>query len=121
VVGSLFLKARRIEYYDRLTAIRFDGDWEGWLKFFLKGVYEVSVSATSTARRILELRESHRKLLENPDLLEYLFEQPIVSISMVKGPPGLHLPDSRQADRALCGSRNRSREHRPSTQPPLSL
>ena len=43
---SAYLKARRIEYYDRLTAIRFDGDWEGWIKFFLRGVFEVSVAAT---------------------------------------------------------------------------
>jgi Fic family protein len=81
---SAYLKARRIEYYDRLTAIRFDGDWEGWLKFFLRGVFEVSVAATRTARHILDLRESHRKLVENPDLLEYLFEQPIVTVNMVK-------------------------------------
>ena len=89
---SAFLKARRIEYYDRLTAIRFDGDWEGWLKFFLRGVFEVSVSATSTARRILEMRESHRKLVASPDLLEYLFEQPIVTISMVKARLGCTFP-----------------------------
>jgi Fic family protein len=81
---SAYLNARRIEYYDRLTAIRFDGDWEGWLKFFLRGVFEVSVAATRTARHILDLRESHRKLVENPDLLEYLFEQPIVTVNMVK-------------------------------------
>ena len=45
-----YLKANRIEYYDRLTAIRMDGDWEGWIKFFLRGVAEVSVEATKTAR-----------------------------------------------------------------------
>src|SRR5947208_13215938 len=39
---SLYLKAHRTEYYDRLMAIRTDGDWEGWLKFFLRGVWEVS-------------------------------------------------------------------------------
>lgn len=31
---SVFLKAHRIEYYDRLTAIRNYGHWEQWLKFF---------------------------------------------------------------------------------------
>ena len=30
-----YLKARRAEYYDRLTAVRNQGDWESWLKFFL--------------------------------------------------------------------------------------
>ena len=27
---SLFLKRHRDEYYRRLTAVRIDGDWEGW-------------------------------------------------------------------------------------------
>lgn len=52
---SYYLKAHRAQYYDRLMAIRHDGDWEGWLKFFLRGVYEVSQAATATARAILNL------------------------------------------------------------------
>lgn len=39
---STYFKAHRAQYYDRLMATRDDGDWEGWLKFFLRGVYEVS-------------------------------------------------------------------------------
>ncbi|MBL8914812.1 MAG: Fic family protein, partial [Archangium sp.] len=33
--ASLFLKAHRREYYDRLQAVRERGDWEGWVRFFL--------------------------------------------------------------------------------------
>ena len=46
---SVYLKAHRAEYYDRLTAIRTQGHWEQWLKFFLRGV---SVTARSSAARI---------------------------------------------------------------------
>ncbi len=60
---SAYFKAHRLEYYERLMAIRDRGDWEGWLKFFLKGVYEVSKTATETARAILNLRENHRQLI----------------------------------------------------------
>ena len=35
---SHYLKFHRSEYYDRLMAVRTDGNWEGWLKFFLKGI-----------------------------------------------------------------------------------
>lgn len=42
---SVYLKAHRAQYYDRLQAIRNDGDWAGWLRFFLTGVAEVSRSA----------------------------------------------------------------------------
>ena len=39
---SHFLRRHRGEYYERLQAIRDEGDWEGWLKFFLRGVKETS-------------------------------------------------------------------------------
>jgi Fic family protein len=118
---SHYLKQHRAEYYDRLMAIRNDGDWEGWLKFFVRGVFEVSQEATETARSIVRLREEHRRVLSEkllpekpttaaPDslqsrrrralaghsreevtathydllLLEYLFEQPIITIRMVE-------------------------------------
>ena len=85
---SYYLKAHRAEYYDRLTAIRNQGDWEGWLKFFLRGVYEVSQASTTTARAILQLREDHRVLIIEKmagskngfKLLDHLFEVPIMTI-----------------------------------------
>jgi Fic family protein len=88
---SLYLKSRRSQYYDRLMAIRMDGDWEGWLKFFLRGVAEVSQKATETARKILRLREEGRKIfLKHTSsmlaqrLFDYLFEQPIINVRMVE-------------------------------------
>ena len=88
---SHYLKFHRTEYYDRLTAIRNEGDWEGWLKFFLRGVFEVSQSATQTARSILDLREKHRDILGRQSgsinalrLLDVLFEQPLINIRVVE-------------------------------------
>lgn len=87
---SVFLKAHRAEYYDRLSAIRRDGDWEGWLKFFLRGVEEVSRSATSTARAILALREKHREALASNAkalrLLDFAFEHPLLTVGMARRP-----------------------------------
>ena len=80
---SSYLKAHQAEYYDRLMAIRLSGDWEGWLRFFLRGVFQVSQAASVTARKILELRELHRQNVRIQPLLDYLFEQPLVSIPMV--------------------------------------
>ena len=98
---SHYLKANRTEYYDRLMAVREKGDWEGWMRFFLRGVAEVATEATDTARAILELRENHRQRIseaigENPSMfgvtrrsnlervLEYLYQQPVVTIRMVE-------------------------------------
>jgi len=81
------------DYYERLQAVRDNGDWEGWLAFFLRGVTEVSAEATETARRILALRERHRALItehfgrtagNGHRVLEHLYEHPIVSVSEVR-------------------------------------
>ena len=81
---SVYLKAHRAEYYDRLTAIRSGGDWEGWLRFFLRGVAEVSVSATNTAKAILQLREDIRQRLASSALgtrlMDHLFQRPLISV-----------------------------------------
>jgi Fic family protein len=88
---SYYLRAHRAEYYDRLMAVRNDGDWEGWLKFFLRGVGEVSRAATETARRILDLREKDRQRVTEkvsgslgPQLLDYLYEQPLLTVRLVE-------------------------------------
>jgi cell filamentation protein, protein adenylyltransferase len=90
---SHYLRLHRAEYYDRLMSIRNDGNWEGWLKFFLRGVEEVSGEAIDTARRIVSLREQHRETINKElgssaasglRLLEYLYEQPIVNVRIVE-------------------------------------
>ncbi|NQT19602.1 MAG: Fic family protein [Planctomycetes bacterium] len=86
---SYYLKAHRARYYDLLMAIRNDGDWEGWLKFFLRGVCEVSLAATDTAREILALRERHRQVLSEDAnalrLLDFLYQNPVLSVQMAQG------------------------------------
>jgi len=54
---SLFFKKNRDEYYEKLQAIRDEGDWEGWIVFFLRGITTTSRSALNAARSIRSLRE----------------------------------------------------------------
>lgn len=100
---SYYFKRNRVEYYDRLQAVRDRGDWEGWLKFFLRGVREVAHEANETARRILLLRERHRELVSDKAerktgiamrLLETLFYRPIVTIESVQEITGLTYPSA---------------------------
>ena len=86
---SYFFKLHRTEYYDRLMATRQKGDWEGWLRFFLRGVAETAKEAAATAERIFELRERHRSLvLENGLgqngllLLSALFQRPLTNVGL---------------------------------------
>ncbi len=88
---SAFLKRHRTEYYDRLMAIRDQGDWEGWLGFFLRGVVETAEAATRTARAILDLRVIHQAFLQDEGLerhgfrlLDLLFRRPVVNVRLVE-------------------------------------
>jgi len=51
----------RSEYYDALLRVRTDGDWQSWLLFFLTGVRETAVRATTQAREIMRIREEYRQ------------------------------------------------------------
>ncbi len=62
---SLHLKRHRDTYYERLQAIRTEGDWEGWLRFFLEGVISVAKLATETTKRIVELIERDRRQIND--------------------------------------------------------
>jgi cell filamentation protein, protein adenylyltransferase len=90
---SHFLKRHRAEYYDRLQAVRDEGDWEAWLSFFLRGVAEVSQEATGTAAAILRMREDYRARITEKlgrgaanghRVMDRLFDHPIVAVATVR-------------------------------------
>lgn len=58
---SGFFRRHVDEYYRRLQLVRDDGDWEGWLTFFLDGVTDTAAEATTTVRAILDMRERDRQ------------------------------------------------------------
>jgi Fic family protein len=64
---SGYLKQHQAEYYRRLSAIRSDGDWEGWVSFFLEGVAAASADAERSITDVASLITADRKrLLESP-------------------------------------------------------
>lgn len=88
---SYYFKKNRLLYYDKLMEIRDNGDWEGWLKFFLKGIAEVSHQAVNTAKQILSLQEEHRNLIIEHlkttnalSLHDLLLTTPIVTVRYVQ-------------------------------------
>lgn len=52
---SLYFKQNRQKYYDLLTAVRMEGDWEAWLAFFAEAVRETATGAVDTARSVVDL------------------------------------------------------------------
>lgn len=88
---SYYLKRHRAEYYDRLMAVRETGDWEAWLRFFLRGVAETAEEATATAQAIIRLRETHREIVQQHNLgmnglrlLDLLFQRPLVNVTLIR-------------------------------------
>jgi Fic family protein len=64
---SGYLKQHQAEYYRRLSNIRAEGDWEGWVAFFLEGV---ATAANEAERGIVAIASliaaDRRRLLESP-------------------------------------------------------
>jgi len=106
---SLFLKTHRHEYYRRLTAVRRDGDWEGWLAFFLEGVASVAREAVATARQLhAVVTECRARLLARDDatvlalrLFELLPERPVMTVSRAVGLLDCSRPAAGKAIRVL--------------------
>ena len=61
---SYYFKAYRSEYYAKLMDVRFKGDWESWVKFFLRAVSESADMANFAALEI------HRLHLQDKDRLQ---------------------------------------------------
>jgi Fic family protein len=90
---SHYLRHHRETYYDRLQAVRHNGEWEQWVDFFLHGVIDVAAEATETARRVIQLREEHRSAItarlgrsaaSGHKVLETLYDRPILAVKDVQ-------------------------------------
>ena len=60
---SLFFKRHREEYYRRLDLVRAEGDWEGWIDYFLDGVATIADEAVASARDLFTLVSADRARL----------------------------------------------------------
>lgn len=84
---SYFLKRNRIEYYDRMSEVRRNGDYEQWVKFFLQALYESAEDAALTIHLLSKLHDENLTKLQvmprNQNLLAlfaYLESNPIIEI-----------------------------------------
>ncbi|MBI1902635.1 MAG: Fic family protein [Planctomycetia bacterium] len=64
---SLAFRRRQEKYYARLSAVRTEGDFEGWTAYFLECVRESADDAVSAAQRLFALLSRDRQsLLAHP-------------------------------------------------------
>jgi Fic family protein len=85
---SAYIEPRRDEYYSRLLAVSTQGDWAGWLRFFLRAVAEQATDAVGRAQSLHRLREEYRARVTTarassllPQLVDALFVTPALTIA----------------------------------------
>lgn len=122
---SYFLKKNRVEYYDRMTEVRAKGNYEQWVKFFLRAMIESAADAADTMEELIALHERDvnrvkalgRAARSAVQLLGYLEESPIIEIRKTADALGVSFNTVSSAVKRLCdagilfqeGSASRSR------------
>jgi Fic family protein len=85
---SLAFKRHQREYYDRLSAVRTDGDWEAWTDFYLTCVHEAAQNGVDVAQKLFALLNKDRRQLTGHgratvaaiQLLDMLPEHPMITV-----------------------------------------
>ncbi len=107
---SLFFKRHRREYYDRLAAIRTDGDWEGWLAYFLEGVAVIADESVNVIGTLVDvLARDRSRYLESgvatvagSRLFENLPQSPVVTVKSTVKICKTTKPTAAKAIGSLC-------------------
>lgn len=93
---SLYLSAHfekhRSAYYDALTRARATNDIGGWCRFFLQAVIDTATNGKTTFEKILTLRTElganvfllGRRAENAQKLIQYLYGNPVITISMAE-------------------------------------
>ncbi|MFA6955904.1 MAG: Fic family protein [Thermoanaerobaculia bacterium] len=97
---SLWFKAHRDEYYERLSRVRSDSDWIGWLAFFAEGVRETADGAVAAARSLAMMSQRDRATITGAGrragsalrVHDALQRRPVASIAALASESGLTLP-----------------------------
>ncbi|RYF06256.1 MAG: Fic family protein [Comamonadaceae bacterium] len=106
---SGYLKQHQADYYRHLSTVRSQGDWEGWVRFFLQGV---ETAATEAERSIVAIASlvatDRRRLLQAPKagpasyrLFELLPMMPRFTVERVRQQLGTSFPTANAAVQVL--------------------
>lgn len=81
---SEYLEANRETYYLRLRASTNEGNWTGWIEFFLDAIHQQALDNTNRVRQILDLYERMKQKITDLTRSQYslkvldtLFDRPI--------------------------------------------
>ncbi|RMF92821.1 MAG: Fic family protein [Candidatus Schekmanbacteria bacterium] len=87
---SAYFEKNRSEYYRLLLAVSQKGEWEKWIRFFLRGISEQSRDVVERINLLLSIRQRYRNKLQAVrssalllKLIDDLFANPAITVSRV--------------------------------------
>ena len=86
---SYYLKKNRVEYYDRMSEVRKSGNYEQWIKFFLRALAESAKNATQTIEKLTALQKENEAKIKTLGrsaktalrVFEFLQANPIITVT----------------------------------------
>lgn len=100
---SVYFERYRQEYYDNLLAVSQRGDWEVWLRFFLRGVSSQAQDSLVRMQRLEAIRTKYEPLVKSDRnsermgaVLDFLFARPILSAKQLAESVGMPFKTARQ-------------------------
>ena len=88
---SVYFERYRQEYHDLLLAVSQKGDWEAWLRFYLRGVSNQANESLVRLDKLQTLRATYQVLADAErntermeQVLDYLFTQPVLSVRQLQ-------------------------------------
>lgn len=98
---SAYLELYRDSYYERLRRVSAEGDWNGWIEFFLQAVIAQAQINSKKVREIHNLYEEMKTQVEDSTqsrysirLLDTIFERPIFSTGLFVEQSGIPRPSA---------------------------
>jgi len=96
---SPFLDVHKDEYIDRMFAVSADGDWTGWIRFFLTAIEQSALHTVDAVDRLRALQSDYRSRLQKAGrsallltAVDFIYEQPVFTTTQLASRLGVTYP-----------------------------
>ena len=100
---SVYFERYRQEYYDHLLAVSQHGDWEAWLRFFLRGVSTQAQDSVTRMERLEAIRTRYQSIVNAGrtsermgTVVDFLFGRPIFTTKQLSEGTDMPFKTARQ-------------------------
>lgn len=90
---SYFFKKNRSKYYELLNNVRFKGEFEEWIKFFVEGICEISEDSIKSIQDIVQLKSKDTEKIHSIkkgnvshllSIYDYLLKHPFIEAEDIR-------------------------------------